>query len=212
MQEVQVSVPDTGGYTNPAPAGDDRSGEEREEMKLNLKTLAEFIVNAKRKSWAGDAKETAEFGVRKVAPFISHFKKFDLCYSDQYVSGKKDLNYYGLEAVCISIDRERTDWIPIWAMSYSEDYYGTDKEKEKFNDVLKQALKLVSADAPFRGPKYYDPKSVVHHGMPLASRSNYYYQNIWDGDIKWFTGNEFIKRRHPPKKVHSLTYNGGLIK
>lgn len=180
-------------------------------MRINLKTLAEFIVNAKKSSWAGGAKETVAFGVRKIGPDVSRFQKFNLCYLDQYVNGEKDSNFQGLEVVSMQ-QTGFADWKPVWAMGYSGEYYGTNKEKENISGILKQALKLVPIDASFRGPRYFDPKPISRHGMRFGSESNYYYQNIWDGDIKWFTGNESIKRRHPPKMVHALAYSGGLIK
>jgi hypothetical protein len=167
-------------------------------MKIGVKTLANFLVEAKKNSWISGAKEEVEFGIRKIKPYISYFKNYDLCYRDQYVSGM--LFFQGLEVVSRHLKQDDTEkWLPIWAMGY-QGYFDTIKEKEEVNNVLKKALQAVPVDAPFRGPGRLE-------------LDEYLYVNSWSGDIKEFGGFEriFNLKDHVNNIVHRLDYRGKLI-
>ncbi len=166
-------------------------------MKTSLKKLANFLVAAKKSSWAKGASEELEYGIRKVAPHVSHFETFDLCYIDQYVGGEP---FQGFEVISELYPEYRGFWKPIWAMSYGGEYKSTKKEYKEVVNFLREALKAVPIDAPFRGPKQYKSKDYY-----------YVYANCWSGDIKHFEGTEFIygKPKHPIKYL--AKYSGGLV-
>jgi len=169
---------------------------------LGFRELADFLVKAKKESWAGGAKETLQWGIKNIEPFISQAGSLTLCYVDNYADSGRNV-FQGLEVVS-RIDGSLHIWEPVWAMSYRGQYLGIEKEKEAVNDVLKQALKAVPVDAPFRGPH-------VH------KFDKYSYTNSYGGDIKEFHGVEEIvlrgkQVRGEVKRVHELKYFGGLTK
>ncbi|MCX6774697.1 MAG: DUF5680 domain-containing protein [DPANN group archaeon] len=160
--------------------------------------LADFLVRAKKESWAGNAQETRWWGIKSVEPFIAKAGSVTLCYIDNYADSGGN-KFQGFEVV----SRLDNGWQPVWAMSYKGQYLGADKEKEAVNDVLKQSLKAVPVDAPFRGPR-------------IHKSGEYTYTNSYGGDIKEFHGVEEIvfrgKRVRSEEQVHELKYFGGLIK
>ena len=163
-------------------------------MRVELETLANFLVEAKKNAWAGNAEEKNEFGIRKVAPFTKNYsKKYILIYMDQYVGGK---SFQGLEVVSqILLD----EFIPVWAMSYGGNYLGSLKEKKKVDQILKSALKKAPIDAPFRGPS-------------KLSNKIYEYENNWHGTLKDFKGEEIIYDKKTRYDVFGTKYAGGLIR
>lgn len=84
---------------------------------------------------------------------------------------------------------------PVWIMVY----YGAIINGEVPDIIykfLRQALKLMPKDAPYRGPKEF----VI---------GNLKYTNSWNGNIKSYDGCEKIYRGD--KQVYSAKYIGGLV-
>jgi hypothetical protein len=104
-------------------------------------------------------------------------------YIDTYLGGEC---FTGAEAVW-------RDGIPIWGMNYVGRVTG-----EGFSgDFLKEALALVSADEPYRGPGLY-------------MDGDYVYERKTEGDIHFFIGFEVIF--HKKVKVYECSFHGGDIR
>ncbi|MFH1088761.1 MAG: DUF5680 domain-containing protein [Patescibacteria group bacterium] len=84
---------------------------------------------------------------------------------------------------------------PIWMMVY----YGwvtDDIELDLVYTVLRNALKQMPANAPFRGPQNYQEDNLV-------------YTNAWSGIIERFSGEEQILSNNT--LIYRANYIGGLI-
>ena len=68
---------------------------------------------------------------------------------------------------------------------------------EEIYTFLKEALKKVTEDLPFRGPEFFEKESFK-------------YINKVDGDISSFSGKEIIY--YDNKIVYFLYYHGGFVK
>ena len=126
------------------------------------KHLTEFLIKAKRATYAGKGAETASSRVK------SHdlvYREGDLMYYDTYLGGPK---FAGEEALWISD-------VPYWSMNYVGRVTG-----DNFSgDFLKEALLRVPEDKPFRGPSEY-------------TNGDYTYTCSIDGTYEWFQGKEII--------------------
>lgn len=124
--------------------------------------LRDFLIKAKKSTYAGKGAETASSRV-KSHDFI--YSENDLMYYDTYLGGEK---FAGEEAMWIS-------GTPYWSMNYIGRVTGCGFS----GDFLKEALLHVPADMPFRGPASY-------------SDGDYIYQCVVTGDFEWFQGRETI--------------------
>lgn len=87
------------------------------------------------------------------------------------------------------------DGKPYWIMVY----YGRVMEKvnpDTVYKVLRNALKRMPKDHPYRGPKRYEEGASV-------------YTNTWTGTLKNFSGKEMITQDE--KTAYEATYIGGLV-
>lgn len=124
--------------------------------------VIEFLIRAKRNTYAGKGAETAS-SREKSHDLI--YCEGDLMYYDTYLGGER---FAGEEALWISGN-------PYWSMNYIGRVTG-----ENFSgDFLKEALLQVPFDMPFRGPESY-------------SSGSYVYQCSVSGDFEWFQGEETI--------------------
>ena len=124
--------------------------------------LVEFLIKAKRATYAGKGAETTASRVK------SHdlvFEEGDYMYYDTYLGGPK---FAGEEALWIKGE-------PYWSMNYIGRVTG-----DNFSgDFLKEALLRVPEDKPFRGPEEFE-------------EGDYKYTCEKDGDYAWFVGHEEI--------------------
>ncbi len=152
-------------------------------MYINSDDFKSFIVKAKIETYAG----YGEFSeASRPASHDLHYKSGDLLYIDTYLGG---FNFAGEEAVWINSS-------PIWAMNY----YGRmliSEIPEGFSDFLKESLRNVPFDHPYRGPEVY-------------SKGDYKYLCSWKGEISFFSGQETILLKGVP--VYELLFHGGSIK
>ncbi len=84
---------------------------------------------------------------------------------------------------------------PYWLMVY----YGRVEDKVETDSVygiLRNALKQMPEDYPFRGPKEYKEKEFI-------------YKNNWQGEVDKFSGEELIFQNGKP--VYKANYVGGLV-
>ena len=126
------------------------------------KKIVEFLIKAKRSTYAGKGAETTPSRER------SHdliYKDGDYMYYDTYLGTGR---FAGEEALWIHGD-------PYWSMNYIGRVTG-----ENFSgDFLKEALLLVPEDRPFRGPEDH-------------SNGDHSYHCEINGDFEWFQGRETI--------------------
>ena len=126
------------------------------------KRIIDFLVTAKKNTYAGKGAETTSSRVK------SHdlvYSENDMMYYDTYLGGEK---FAGEEALWIS---EK----PYWAMNYIGRLTGNGFS----GDFLKEALLHVPEELPFRGPKEY-------------VSGEYRYQCTVSGEFEWFQGKEVI--------------------
>jgi hypothetical protein len=142
-------------------------------LEINLDELTHFIVKAKQNGYAGTdiAKREAD-GSKTLT-----FQEGDFHYTDNYAGSN--------QAPGDEIVRwQREDGQRIWHMAYSggmhpEFWKNKDVRDETFA-FLKEALRQVSFEHPFRGPPEYQRRDFT------------YYCSIV-GDISRFHGGEMIK-------------------
>lgn len=127
-----------------------------------MKEIIDFLVRAKRATYAGKGAETLSTRPQ------SHdlvYREDEYMYYDSYLGGEK---FSGEEAMWIN---EK----PYWSMNYAGRVIG-----ENFSgDFLKEALFHVPHDKPFRGPEVYE-------------KEQYTYCCKVQGDFTWFQGHEVI--------------------
>lgn len=141
--------------------------------------IIQFLCKAKKETYAGKGKES------KSSRPNSHdlqYQEGDLLYIDTYLGG---VQFAGEEALWVKNK-------PLWSMNYIGHVVG-----DHFSgDFLKEALLHVPEEYPFRGPKSY-------------VKGDYTYQMIYDGDIDWFNGTEFIY--YKDKLVYHCIFHGCII-
>jgi len=157
---------------------------------LELKQLAEFIVEGKQHGFAGGGqyRETSE-GFK-----VFTYEKNGLLYFDSY-SGEE--SFTGNEGV-----KKKDEKDSIWSMSYR----GRDLDEAIYHEIntsfLKKALMQVTPDFPFRGPLHFiDPQFPNH----------IYFNEVW-GDITDFEGEDGVLHfvESAGRRTFRLKYGGGL--
>lgn len=149
----------------------------------NLSKFTKFLVNAKQNTYysRGKSENSSRPNSKDYA-----FKMYDYYYLDSYL-GNKD--FIGEEIVW---QNEKV----FWGMNYSGQLL-VDDYPHGFSKFLKEALKNVNEDSPFRGPKQF-------------KQNDFTYECSWDGDIDFFNGSETIK--HNDQKIFKLNFHGGFLK
>lgn len=133
-----------------------------ESNRTEQKEIISFLCIAKRKCYAGNAKE------EKPSRLNSHdllFKEKEKTYIDTYLGGEK---FSGEEAIWV-------EGQPVWAMNYT----GRVLSEQFSVGFLKECLLLVPEETPFRGPSIYQNGKYIYHCKVT-------------GDFNWFHGKEEI--------------------
>ncbi|MCR1951024.1 DUF5680 domain-containing protein [Clostridium sp. DSM 100503] len=149
----------------------------------DLSKFKDFIVEAKKNTYASGAKK--EKSSRPNSKDYA-YKKYNYYYLDSHVGDKE---FIGEELVWLS---EKV----CWGMNYKGQVL-VNETPSGFNKFLKKALKNVSEDSPFRGPKYFEDEDFI-------------YECKWDGDLSLFNGVESIS--HKGNEVFRLYFHGGNLK
>lgn len=152
-------------------------------MGINTSELMTFLVEAKKNTYAGEGKKVEP---SRLASKDLPFCKGDYHYLDTYLG---NVNFIGEEAVW---HKDK----PVWGMNY----YGEmliEEIPEGFSRFLKNALLNIPSETPFRGPEHY-------------IYGSYEYQCDWTGDIKSFSGDEYIYRNG--KLIYRLKFHGGYLR
>ena len=158
--------------------------------QTSLSRLAEFLVEAKRRTYAGlddDATISAPLlpGSKQL-----EYRAHDLSYRDIYFGMRF---FVGQETV-------QAGSHVIWSMSYAGGVSSGITDRDEFLAIyafLRKALLAIREDGPFRGPAQLED-------------GNFRYVNISQGDVAEFHGEEQVFRAG--MKVYGLRYNGGLIR
>lgn len=144
--------------------------------------LTAFLLAAKKAAYAGDGVHAAS---SRPASIDLPFQQGDYTYLDTYLGGYA---FIGEEAV----------WLrgkPVWGMNY----YGTMTVPEipaGFSQFLKDALLLVPAEAPYRGPHRYEAGIFT-------------YTCAWEGTLGSYSGQEKIFAGE--EVIYWLKFHGGAI-
>ena len=149
------------------------------EYKMDKK-IVEFLCRAKRETYAsGNAKECIPCRPN------SHDLKYcegNLIYIDTYLGGE---NFVGEDAIW-------NDNIPLWSMNYA----GRIVEEGFEGWFLKEALRIVNEEYPYRGPLSYE-------------NGDFKYECSFAGNFEWFDGEEVIYKNDV--KIYECKFHGGVI-
>jgi len=151
-------------------------------MNLDDEFVA-FLLRAKRATYAGG--DLGQVASSRPASHDLAYAEGDLAYLDTYLGGYA---FAGEEAVWKAGQ-------PLWSMNY----YGSmtvPDIPDGFSDFLKLSLRAGETSAPYRGPE-----KVV--------QGPYCYVCRWEGDLRWFRGDEEIFL--DGKLVYRLYFHGGAI-
>ena len=148
---------------------------------VDIQKLIEFLLLAKKNTYAAADNQTKS----------SRMNSHDFGYEDN--NGYKYYDTY-LGGECFA--GEEAVWLheqPVWSMNYVGRVIG-----ENFSgDFLKEALKEVPVEQPFRGPEIY-------------TKGDYHYHCKVDGGFVWFQGYEEIFYRD--EKIYECYFHGGRIR
>ena len=149
---------------------------------MDMKKLSKFLVKAKINTYASGEEEILLDGGKEL-----EFEEKEFRYRDRYFGFN---SFIGEEVVW----REKE---VIWGMNYYGEVLSEIASAKQIYQFLREALKRVEEDKPFRGPDSF-------------REGDFKYINRTEGEIKKFKGKEMIFYRE--KLVYKLSYHGGLIK
>jgi len=152
-------------------------------MHIDLQELAQFIVKAKRNTYAGKGEgQRRSDGSKNL-----QYKEGDYVYRDKYFGSER----FGGEEVVWLTEK------PVWLMNYHGGIEKKIVDSKRVFAFLRKALSQVSVDRPFRGPRFYQ-------------EGDFKYVDSSSGDTTCFKGTEEITYRG--ETVHRLEYAGGIIR
>lgn len=141
--------------------------------------LIDFILRAKKSTYAA---KSAEIDPSRPNSHDLGYQYEPLLYIDSYLGGER---FSGEEAVW-------NDNTPVWAMNYS----GRVLDSRFSGDFLKRALLLVPAEAPYRGPDFYQEGDLAYACYVF-------------GTPDWFQGHEEIL--FCETRVYECFFHGGSV-
>lgn len=150
----------------------------RHTMNIDKQHLITFLCEAKRDTYVAENKGEIKSNVQDFS-----YKKGSLKYSNTCIGTEQ-------------IVGEEVLWqgdAPVWAMNY------TGREVAEGFDItfLREALRRIKEDLPYRGPRYLE-------------LGEYTYKCRVEGEFEWFVGCEKILCRG--KKVYEAMFQGGVVK
>ncbi|MDV3426090.1 MAG: DUF5680 domain-containing protein [Bacillota bacterium] len=145
-----------------------------------MSDIIEFLLRAKKATYAGKGPESKPY---RPNSHDLEYTEGNLKYIDTYLGSS---SFIGEEALW-------EEDIPMWGMNYSGRVLNEGFE----GHFLKEALREVPFDKPFRGPKEF-------------RRGDFLYLCDVKGDFEWFSGNEEILLNGT--KVYECMFHGGKIK
>lgn len=150
---------------------------------MNKETLKLFLIDSNKAGYAGGEEKAwvKESDGSTTIPFEKGLWRSH----DNFFGGEP----YGGRVVVFYQEK------PVWMMVY----YGWVKEGVESNPVyaiLRNALKNMPEDYPYRGPKEYEEEDCV-------------YTNSWEGEVDRFSGEEQIKKEN--ELIYKANYFGGWV-
>ncbi|MCX6702675.1 MAG: DUF5680 domain-containing protein [Candidatus Wolfebacteria bacterium] len=148
-----------------------------------IEELRQFLVDSNRAGYArGDSKKwIKESDGSETIPFEKDpWKSNDNFFGGEPYGGRTIVSHKGN---------------PFWIMVY----YGwvdEDAETDPVYAILRDALMRMPENHPYRGPKEYSENGLV-------------YENVWNGDLDRFSGEEKITQNG--KLLYKANYLGGLV-
>lgn len=150
---------------------------------MDIKNLSKFLLDSNKKGCASGKEDSWIKETDHSTTII--FQKGDWKSQDNFFGGEP----YGGRNVVFYQNK------PVWIMVY----YGWINKKIKPDNIykiLRNALMNSQEELPLRGPKKYE-------------EANYIYINSWEGNIKQYSGEEYIVQ--DSQSVYKAYYRGGLI-
>lgn len=138
-----------------------------------------FLIRAKIKTYAGKGAESTS---SRPCSHDLQYSEGEYLYIDSYLGGKC---FAGEEAVW-------HNGIPVWSMNYA----GKVTDESFSGDFLKEALKRVPSEKPYRGPEHYE-------------EGPWSYRCRSEGTPEWFQGYESICFRG--KLIYECFFHGSAI-
>jgi Domain of unknown function (DUF5680) len=150
--------------------------------------LIHFLLHAKHRTYAGQNDEAS------MTPLLPGSKQFEyreapFFYRDIYFG----MAYFSGQEVVYHRDH------PVWSLNYTGGVISditNPAEIRRIYAFLREALRLVAYERPFRGPQMYRDGQLR-------------YLDATQGDITRFQGEEMILQDN--KRIYSLRYSGGLL-
>lgn len=147
-----------------------------------LKNLQRFLIESNKYGYASGVTGTKEADHSETLIYSSQdFKTHDNFFGGEPYGGRTVVFYQGR---------------PVWIMVYYGAINAKFTDVDKLYLVLREALKMMPEDKPFRGPD-------------KLTKDNFTYTNFVFGDLKQFSGEEVIT--HQGQKVYQARYLGGLV-
>lgn len=142
--------------------------------------IIDFLIKAKKLTYAGKG---AELSPSRPMSHDLSYAEGEMLYYDSFLGGDQ---FAGEEALWIK-------GLPFWSMNYAGRVTG-----DHFSgDFLKEALRSVPRDMPYRGPLFY-------------SNGAYTYTCSVSGGFEWFQGHEAIT--YQGIEIYDCFFHGGIIK
>ncbi len=146
--------------------------------------LRRFLVKAKRNTYAsGNNTVKLDDGSEEFVYENGIYK-----YRDRYFGNDP---FIGQEVVF-------ENQVPIWGMNYVGGISDPNVDSGRLYEFLRQALKRVNEQEPFRGPDWYDNGEFTYWNSVIGQESNF------------FIGRENISLGF--REIYECIYHGGLIK
>jgi hypothetical protein len=152
-------------------------------MTTDLNVLVAFLLDAKRATYASESGEAVADPLLPGAHQLE-YRAGSFLYRDVYFGGEQ---FFGQETVYHAGQ-------PLWSMGYGGWMLDTSVPLGGF---LKEALRHIERDRPFRGPRRYQSGDYTYtdesHGVP---------DRFWGHEIIAYQG----------RPIYELRYQGGLIR
>lgn len=161
------------------------------QLEIDLEELQNFIVKAKKNTYAGGGEEKRLPDGSKLLVFQKGNFYYENNYDGRYQAPEREL-----------VKWQKEDGQRIWQMSYSggmHPEYGGDKRLSHITfEFLKNALRKISPESPFRGLDEYKNVEFTYE--------------VWvDGDFQRFSGKEQISSKKLERIIFSQDLIGGLV-
>jgi len=154
------------------------------ESRVSLTELNDFIVHAKSASYVGGGNQSPS---SRIGSHDLKFKEGEFSYLDSYFGGT---DFIGQEVVYYKDE-------PVWAMNYYGKILAPGKiTGAETGKIIRASLSKMYKEGRFLGGFEYSVEGDV-------------YTDQSDGDVRSFTGREWITRNN--ERVYELVYHGGLI-